>query len=158
MSDISNISDLIKAKDISHLKENTVNNNTVNDSTVKSSYINSIPTDNSIGSENISCQEAQTISHYISPTRLESYKKIIDAIGIEWGGVAQVLAAGLNDEHSLQYYKMLVQNTSNEVLMDALNLTETAAKEGKIKQKKVYYFLGILKKWGVQTKFKEKLT
>lgn len=68
---------------------------------------------------------------------------------------AQEIAKCLGDERSIDYYTILVKNSSVSRLLEALSFTKDADHRGKIKTKKPIYFLGILKRWGIKTKFKE---
>lgn len=64
------------------------------------------------------------------------------------------LAKELNDEKSLGYYRLLVSSIDREILKDALDSTLQADKSKMIRTTKPVYFQGILRKLGVQTKFK----
>lgn len=68
--------------------------------------------------------------------------------------IADKLARELDDMKSLQYFKLLAKNNDTHKLLEALSYTKLADNEGKIKTKKVTYFNGIIKNWGMKTKFR----
>lgn len=70
-------------------------------------------------------------------------------------GFAKLLADKLDDFESEAYYVLLAKNNSQGRLSQALHLTLEIAKEGKIRTKKAIYFIAILRRWGLRTKFKE---
>ena len=67
--------------------------------------------------------------------------------------VADKLARELEDTKSYRYYQLLATNNDIPKLLEALSYTKLAGHEGKIRIKKPVYFIGILKKWGLKTKF-----
>lgn len=68
-------------------------------------------------------------------------------------GVAVTLAEKLDDMKSKDYYILLAKENPPDVLLRALSFTLDADRRGKIRTKKAIYFIGILKRWGVKTKF-----
>lgn len=69
--------------------------------------------------------------------------------------VAKILSDGLSDPSSLNYYSILAKEHSPARLLEALSITKESARDGKIRTKKAIYFLAILRKWGLKTKFKK---
>ncbi len=67
--------------------------------------------------------------------------------------IADKLARELDDTKSFRYYQLLALNNDIPRLLEALSYTKMANNEGKIRIKKPVYFIGILKKWGLKTKF-----
>lgn len=67
--------------------------------------------------------------------------------------IAKELATQLEDPHSLRYYQLLANENRPEKLLEALSYVKYASSQGNIRTKKATYFMGILKKWGIQTKF-----
>lgn len=87
----------------------------------------------------------------------DTYKKIVDFIDdltYSSEDIAQTLASQLVDEKSLRFYQILAKENSHAKLLEALSYVKSADHQGAIKTKKVFYFLGILKHWGIKTKFK----
>ncbi len=115
--------------------------NIINSYTVNGKYNKSIHTVNS------STVDSKTVDEKIADLLKEE--------NIKPEGVAQMLAEGLSDLNSLGYYLLLVKNNNPEILLKALYLTKETDSLGKIKTKKAIYFLGILKNWKVQTKFRK---
>jgi len=70
--------------------------------------------------------------------------------------LAKKLAKDLDDNHSLDYYKILTREHNPEPLLEALSYTLDAARQNKIKAPKWAYFKGILRNKGFKTKFKDK--
>ena len=68
---------------------------------------------------------------------------------------AREIAKSLGDERSIDYYTILAKNSSVSRLLEALSFTRDAERRGVIRFSKPIYFLGILKRWGIKTKFKE---
>ena len=67
--------------------------------------------------------------------------------------IADKLARELDDTKSYRYYQLLALNNDIPKLLEALSYTKMASNEGKIRTKKAVYFNGIIKNWGLKTKF-----
>ena len=89
-----------------------------------------------------------------SITVASKIKGILDQAGIKPEGVAKMLCEGLDDPKSERYYTILATENPSERLLEAMHLTKDASVRGIIKVSKAVYFQGILKKWGLKTKFK----
>ena len=89
-----------------------------------------------------------------SLTVSDQVKDLISSYGLEEEGVARALAEGLGDPQSLGYFRLLANEHGGQKMLEALSFTRLAANEGVIRKKKAVYFLGILRKWGLKTKFK----
>ena len=85
----------------------------------------------------------------------EDIEEVLEKHGISEEGVGTLLAEGLDDIESKEYYCLLVNKHSNSKLLDALHITKEADMEGKIRTKKAVYYQAILRNWGLQTKFKK---
>lgn len=68
---------------------------------------------------------------------------------------AEILAKELGDLKSLSYYRILAKENRPEKLLEALSFTKQAAGDNKIRITKPVYYQGILRKWGIKTKFKK---
>lgn len=90
-----------------------------------------------------------------SNTVEEEIEKLLREKDIKPEGIAMMLSGGLADPESLGYYHILCRENDSSKLLKALSLTKEADSQGKIRSKKAVYFLGILKKWGLKTKFKK---
>jgi len=83
--------------------------------------------------------------------------KFIDEIGNQPEQLAQLLANEFDDQKSIRYYKLLVKNNPPEKILEALSFTRDAYHQGFIRTKKLFYFRGILYKWGMKIIFKKTL-
>lgn len=90
-----------------------------------------------------------------SITVTDQVNLLIGSYGLEEESIARVLAEDLGDQKSLGYFRLLANEHGGPRLYEALSITKLAARDGKIDRKKVHYFLGILRKWGLKTKFRE---
>ncbi len=95
------------------------------------------------------------ISTVNSNTVTGKFERFISENGIEPEGVAQLLAEGLDDTKSLSYYLILTKENSCSRLLEALSYTHDASQRKKIRCSKPVYFQGILRHWGIKTKFKK---
>ncbi len=68
-------------------------------------------------------------------------------------GIAYKLSEDLGDKKSLQYYKVLTHNHDPRKLLDALAIFRNAKANGVHIKFPPAYFQGILRNWGIQTKF-----
>jgi len=80
--------------------------------------------------------------------------QFLEELNLEPEYFAEELARKLGDIVSLTYYILLVKNSNQSILFKALSFTLDADRRGAIKTSKPIYFLAILKKWGIRTKFK----
>lgn len=90
-----------------------------------------------------------------SNTVSKKIDEFIEQLEITPEGVAQKLAEDLGDLDSSDYYTILAKSTQPGRLLEALSYVKEAEQRGRIKTKKAIYFQGILRKWGIRTKFKE---
>jgi len=79
-------------------------------------------------------------------------QKVIDQENITPEGIAKLLSEGLDDHKSERYYFILASEIPHAKLMEALHITKEAAHRKTIRYKPTY-FQGILKNWGIKTKF-----
>ena len=115
------------------LDESTVNRLTVNSN---NKYTNSV---NSISYKN-----------------KDLVKKICDLIeeeNLQPEGIAIRLAELLNDNHSLKYYILLVKEHNPGALFDAAYIAKEKFELGELRTSIPIYFIGILRKKGLKTKF-----
>lgn len=68
--------------------------------------------------------------------------------------IAKILAEKLDDQKSLAYFTLLAKNTSSKALFEALSYTLDADSRNKIRTTKAIYFMAILRRWKIPTKFK----
>lgn len=68
--------------------------------------------------------------------------------------VASFLAGLLNDMKNLAYYKILVAHTNPAFLIEIAHDVKARDLEGKIRTTRAVYFMAILKRKQIQTKFK----
>lgn len=115
--------------------KDTINSSTVNSKYKKTNTVNSI-------------------NSYASPFEKE-LQELLEKHGTTNEGVATHLWENLNDKESKAHYLLLAKNTPTEKLMHALALTKEAERDGRITIKKAVYFQGILKNWGIRTKFRK---
>ena len=83
-------------------------------------------------------------------------KELLEELDGNPMGIAIELAEKLDDLESVDYYKILAMNSPISRLFEALSITIDAEKRDRIRTKKPIYFQGILRRWGIQTKWKEK--
>lgn len=107
-------------------KQKTVNSNRINTYTVNSKTVNE-----------------------------DKINKLLEELRLTVGAVAEKLAKELGDTDSLNYYITLANNNHPGRLLEALSYVKDAEIRGKITTKKAIYFQGILRNWGIQTKFKK---
>jgi hypothetical protein len=81
--------------------------------------------------------------------------EILEELNIQPEALAKDLATRLSDEKSLTFYTLLAKNTSAAKLYEALSYVLDADRRGKIRVNKAVYFIAILRKWHIQTKFKK---
>ena len=77
----------------------------------------------------------------------------LEKCGTSRDGVANKLAEDLGDSRSIKYYQALTHNHDPRRLLDALAIVKSAKESGKIIKHAPVYFQGILKNWGLKTKF-----
>lgn len=101
---------------------------------------------NTVNSETVSSDKDETIGDCLNQYIYEPE------------AIAKKLAEELDDKKSEVYFLLLAKNTTSpERLIEALSYVKNADSRGNIKTKnKSVYFLGILKNWGIVTKFKNK--
>lgn len=68
---------------------------------------------------------------------------------------AKEIAEKFNDLKSLYYYRRLIVEHGEDVIREAVSITEYANRRGEINRGKQFYFRGILRNWGLQIKFKD---
>ena len=104
--------------------------------------------DNTVNSykNNISTVNSKTLAEKIDDL-LEEEKTTPE-------GIAKVLSEQLDDIKSESYYIILANENRQGRLFEALSITKDAYNRGIIKTNKAVYFQGILKRWGLKTKFK----
>lgn len=66
-----------------------------------------------------------------------------------------LLGEKLSDKKSIGYYLILAKANNPASLLKALHDTMDADSRGVIRRNKAIYFMGILRKLGIQTKFKK---
>lgn len=120
------------AKTIAHTKTKRLNSITVN-SNNKYKYINTVNSKDAV---------SKKIDHFL------------EELNITPEGVAEKLAEDLDDLESRPYYILLARNNQPGRLLEALGYVKDADKKGAIRTKKAIYFLAILRRWGIKTKFK----
>lgn len=116
------------------LNESTVNRFTVNSTNKNINTVNSI-----------------------SYTNEELVKKICNLIeeeNLQPEGIALRLAELLNDKRSLKYYILLAKEHSPGVLFDAAYIAKEKSELGELRTSSPIYFIGILRKKGLKTKFR----
>ena len=69
--------------------------------------------------------------------------------------IGKQLAEGLDAVDWLNYYVILAHENNHQRLMQALSITKEADEQGIIRIEKSVYFLAILKRWKLKTKFKK---
>lgn len=97
----------------------------------------------------------EDINNVNSITVADKVEKFFEEEDIRPEGVAQMLSEGLSDEKSYAYYLILAKENSASVLLQVLHLTKEAQSLNLIRKNKAVYFMGILKKRGIKTKFKK---
>jgi|SRR3989344_1071188 len=117
------------------LRGNSVNSNNSLISTVNSKD-KSLDTDNSI------------------PVS-EEIEALLKERGITPEGVAELLSEMLDDKKSLSYYLILAKEHNPGRLLEAAHITKNAYKQGKIRKTKPIYFIAILRRWELKTKFRK---
>ncbi len=85
----------------------------------------------------------------------EQIEDFLSRLNIKPDSLADIIATSLGDQKSIDYWKIMAKETPVGKLFEALSITKTAAREGKILSKKAVYFQGILRRWGFRTKFKK---
>lgn len=83
-------------------------------------------------------------------------EKINDLLEESHGGtdyVAQMLADGLDDQKSLPYFRLLVKEHGSGKLLEVLHYIQDVARTKTIHNKPAY-FMAILKRKGLKTKFR----
>lgn len=83
----------------------------------------------------------------------EQIDEFIEDLNLPPDYVASKLAEDLDDKASIGYYKILAKENNAGRLFEALSYVKEAATQGKIRTKKAIYFQGILRHWGIKTKF-----
>jgi hypothetical protein len=68
--------------------------------------------------------------------------------------LAKYITDNTDDQKSFGYYTILAKNTNPTLIMQAIDSTIKASKRGLIRTTKAIYFMGILRKLKVKTKFK----
>lgn len=118
------------------IKEHPLNSNTVDSNKRYSSTVNSKDTDNSI-------------------TVTDKIEKIIEEAHLKPEGIGKILSEGLGDKKSERYYILLATENPQGKLFEALSITKDADRRRLIRINKAVYFMAILKRWGLKTKFKK---
>lgn len=118
------------------LEEKTVNGDTVYSNKRFISTVDSKETDNSSTVTN-------KIEHLLEEARITPE------------GVGKELSEGLDDQKSERYYTLLATENPQSRLFEALSITKDAARRGVIRTNKAVYFIAILRRWGLKTKFKK---
>ena len=94
-----------------------------------------------------------TVNSSNSLTVEEKIQAVLDEENIAPEGVAEMLADGLDDRKSLAYWLLLSKQTNQVLLLEVLHYVKDVAKTKQIHNKPAY-FLAILRRKGVKTKFK----
>lgn len=68
--------------------------------------------------------------------------------------LAKELAEKLDDEKSYKFYLTLARNSNQNVLLDILACTVGAYNEGRLRRPRPIYFMSILQRKGIRTKFR----
>lgn len=84
-------------------------------------------------------------------------ERIIEEHNGSKDGLASYIAEILSDEKSELYFLLLLKNNSPAKVVEAAHLTKEAASRGIIRTNKAIYFLGILRRWGFKTRFKNEV-
>lgn len=109
-------------------------------------------------------KEQLTVNNkYINTVNSDTVSDKEDSVGnlllqnvYEPEAAAKELAKNLDDEDSFRYYLLLAKNNPIERLIEALSFVIEADTQGKIRTKKAIYFIGIIRRWGLVTKFIKK--
>jgi hypothetical protein len=109
---------------------------TVNGYKKDSTTVNSKDTDNSL-------------------TVADKIEEIIEEARITPEGMGKQFSEDLDDLNSERYYTLLATENPQGRLFEALSITKDADRRGVIRTKKAIYFLAILRRWGLKTKFKK---
>mgnify|MGYP001593160911 CR=1 FL=1 len=88
-------------------------------------------------------------------TVAEKIENIIEENDIKPEGIAKFLSEELSDEKSYGYFLILAKENKGSVLLQVLHDTKDADSRGVIRRNKAVYFMGILRKKGIKTKFKK---
>lgn len=147
MSEMQSVKDIITAKKIQPIS-------TVNSSTVNGSNNNSLNTStvNSMDTSQIVVKTRQSGGNSFV---YEKLKSTLDNIPLEVDYIAEMFASELDDIKSINYYKILAREHDHIILFEALSSTKKAVVSGNLRLKKAQYFLGILRKKGLQTRFSD---
>jgi hypothetical protein len=94
------------------------------------------------------------ISTVNSNTVIDKFEKFIRDNQFEPSDIAKTLAEKLEDQKSLDYYLILTKENPIGRLLEALSYVNDADQRKKIRTTKPIYFLAILRRWGLKTKFK----
>jgi len=119
------------------------NKNTDDSETVISNRVNST-TDNSIDNYNIP----------VNSTFKDELEDLVTKYGIKDEGFAHEIARTLEDDDSLNYYKLLVKEHDPIKLLELAKWAKQMDLEGKVRINRAVYFMGILKKLNMKKKFK----
>lgn len=93
-------------------------------------------------------------SKTVLPNKEETISEYLNRCSHEPEAIAKVLAEKLDNTKYENYYRLLVNNTKPpEILLEVLSLVLDAEARKIIRNKKSIYFIGILKKKGIVTKF-----
>lgn len=94
-----------------------------------------------------------TVNSNNSLTVEDKIQTLLDEENITPEGVAEMLADGLDDRRSIPYWVMLAKNSKQGILLEVLHYVKDVARTKEIRNKPAY-FLAILRKKGIKTKFK----
>lgn len=117
------------------------NSNTVNSNKYKSNS-------NTVNSNNSS----NTVSG--KKSFKEEFDSLLEKYSIKPDGIAILLTELLDDAKSIDYYKILVRENPPAELLKWAHYTKELYEEGKIYRTKAIYFMSLIKKVGLRTKFK----
>lgn len=112
---------------------------------------NKQPNSNNVNSRNKNSNKT-TVN---SSTVYDQIESLLEEHNIKPEGVAIQLSEMLEDKDSVSYFELLIKEHGPAKLLEAAHITKDAATSGKIKTKKSIYFIGILKRWGLKTKFRK---
>ena len=88
-------------------------------------------------------------------TVTDKIEKLLEDARISPEGIGKALSEGLDDLKSERYYIILATENPQARLFEALSITKDADRRGVIRTNKAIYFLAILRRWKLKTKFKK---
>lgn len=99
----------------------------------------------------------EDIDNVNSNTLEGKINKLLEEHNTKPEGVGIKLSEDLSDSKSVEYFTILVKANIEKlhILFEALAITKDADRRGVIRKTKAVYFIGILRKLGLKTKFKK---